>query len=141
MFEVSPDGKNISLIWDQPILDTHHGGVVLVDGYLYGSNWISNSQGNWVCVDWNTGEVKYEKEWETKGSIIAADGLLYVYEERRGNVGLVKPDPENFHMVSSFRHSYGTGPHWAHPVIYEGLLYIRHGKTIAVYKIRKDPNG
>jgi len=137
MFDLSPDGTEISIAWHQPLLDTHHGGVVLVDGYLYGSNCITNSKGNWVCVDWETGEAMYEEEWETKGSIIAAESMLYLYEERRGHVAMVKSDPSGFQLVSSFRHELGTGPNWAHPVIHDGILYIRHGKVPAAYKIRK----
>ena len=80
-------------------------------------------------------EVMYEKEWETKGSIITADNMLYVYEEQRGNVALVKPDPMDFQVISSFRNRNGSGPHWAHPSIKKGILYLRHGKTVAAYKI------
>jgi hypothetical protein len=54
---------------------------------------------------------------ETKGSIIANDGMLYCYDEKRGNIALVKADPEKFEPVSSFRVPYGKGPYWSHPVI------------------------
>ncbi len=135
MFELSADGTAIQLLWKQPVMDTHHGGVVLLDGYLYGSTWINNSQGNWVCLDWKTGDVLYEKKWNNKGSIIAADNKMIVYEEKRGFVGLVNPNPEDFKVISSFRHQQGSGPHWAHPVINDGILYIRHGETLTAYKI------
>lgn len=135
MFELSPDGSEINLIWKQPVLDTQHGGVLLLNGYIYGSNWITNNQGNWVCLDWESGELLYEKEWNNKGSIITADDKLFVYEEKRGHVGLVKPNPEDFQVISSFRHQLGSGPHWAHPVINNGILYIRHGETLTAYKI------
>ena len=76
MFELSADGTEISLVWSQPLMDTHHGGVVEHDGYLYGSTWINNSQGNWACIDWESGNIMYEKEWNNKGSIITADDKL-----------------------------------------------------------------
>jgi hypothetical protein len=135
MFELSPDGSEISLIWKQPVLDTQHGGVLLLEGYIYGSTWISNGQGNWACIDWETGEIMYDKEWYNKGSIISADGKLIVYEEKQGYVGLVNPNPEDFHVISSFRHKQGSGPHWAHPSIKDGVLYIRHGETLTAYRI------
>jgi len=59
--------------------------------------------GNWCCIDWNTGAPMYEKEWENKGSIIYADGMLYCYEERRGNVALVRATSEDFEIVSTFK--------------------------------------
>ena len=136
MLKLSEDGTNVSLVWVDYTLDTHHGGVVLVDGYIYGSNWINNGQGNWVCVDWNSGKVMYEKDWHNKGPIISADGMLYCYEEKTGNFGLVKTSPEDFTVVSSFKITQGKGQHWAHPVISDGRLYIRHGDVLMVYDIK-----
>ncbi len=135
MFNLSEDGNEITLAWKQPVLDTHHGGVIYYEGYIYGSNWINNSKGNWVCLDWNTGDVMYEKEWETKGAIIEADDMFYLYDERRGTVALAQPGPQDLKIVSTFRNKFGTGPHWAHPSIKNGVLYLRHGKELAAYKI------
>jgi outer membrane protein assembly factor BamB len=137
-FDLSEDGLSVKLAWTDETLDCHHGGVVLVDGYLYGSNWLDNNRGNWVCVDWQTGKPEYEKEWFSKGSIVYADGLLYCYEERRGNIAIVKPTPDNFEVVSSFKVPKGSGPHWAHPVISDGKLYVRHGTALMVYDIRAE---
>lgn len=123
-------------LWTNTDLDTHHGGVVLVDGYLYGSNWISNHQGNWVCVDWKTGRTVYEKTWETKGSIISAEGMLYCYEEKGGKVALVKASPDDFAIVSVFTITLGAQQHWCHPAISDGVLYIRHGDVLMAYDIR-----
>ena len=49
-------------------LDNHHGGVVLVNGFLYGAN----HEGSWVCLDFKTGQVKYRAEGVGKGSILFA---------------------------------------------------------------------
>lgn len=135
MLALSADGSKVEQKWSDGTLDTHHGGVVLVDGYLYGSNWINNGNGNWVCQEWETGKVMYEEKWHNKGSIIWADSLLYIYEEKRGNVGLVVPTPEGFELVSSFRIDGGSGPYWAHMSIYDKKLFVRHGKVLFVYDI------
>jgi len=137
MISLSEDGRTPSVKWTSDVLDVHHGGMVLVDGYIYGSNWISNGKGNWVCLDWDTGEVMYEQEWHNKGSIIYADGMLYVFEEKRGNVGLVVPTPTEFKVVSSFEVDAGRGPRWAHPSIYDGKLLLRHHDVLQVYDISK----
>jgi outer membrane protein assembly factor BamB len=115
-------------------LDNHHHGVVLVDDHIYGSNWYNNKQGRWVCMAWDTGEIKYVADWDTKGSVVVADGMLYAYNER-GNVGLIKPDPDGFELISEFRITDGAGPHWAHPFIKDGKLLIRHGDVLMVYDI------
>jgi outer membrane protein assembly factor BamB len=135
---MNEDGTNASTVWTDEVLDVHHGGVVLVDGYIYGSNWLSNSNGNWCCLEWNTGKKMYEENWKCKGSIISAEGMLYVYDEKSGFVGLVKATPEKFDLVSSFRVKGGTGPYWSHPVINNGNLYLRHGGYLAVYSIKSN---
>lgn len=132
-------GNEVKLVWRNNDLDTHHGGFVLVDGTIYGSNWINNGQGNWVAVDWKTGETKYETAWPGgagKGSIISADGMLYMYDERRGMVALARPNPEKLDIVSQFRINKGSGPHWAHLVINNGVLYVRHGEMLRAYAIK-----
>jgi outer membrane protein assembly factor BamB len=136
MLNLIDSGNNVTVAWTDTVLDVHHGGVVLVDGYLYGSNWLNNSNGNWCCIEWNTGKKMYEENWKCKGSIISAEGLLYIYDEKSGYVGLVRPNPEKFDLISSFKVSQGAGPHWAHPVIHNGQLYIRHGNALIVYNIK-----
>ena len=136
MYELSEDGTKITRKWTDKVLDNHHGGVVEVDGYIYGSNWKGNPDGDWVCLDWNTGKVMYETKWIGKGSIAYADGMLYCYEEKEGTVGLVKATPGKFDVVSSFKVPMGTGEHWAHPIILDGILYIRHGDTLMAYDIK-----
>ena len=137
MFELSDDGKAIKKKWSDQTLDCHHGGVVLVDDYLYGSNFNSIARGDWVCLDWETGKVMYETSWNgNKGSIIYADGMLYCYDENTGDVALVKPSPSRFEIVSSFRVTQGSGEHWAHPAISDGRLYIRHGDALMAYDIK-----
>jgi len=137
MLKLSPDGKEPTLLWKDDHLDTHHGGYVRVGHYLYGSNWLSNSKGRWVCIDWNTGQLMYETDWINKGPIITAGGMLYCYEEKSGNIALVRATPEKFDKVSSFKVPLGSGPNWSHPMIHGGILYIRHGDALMAFDIRE----
>ena len=91
-----------------------------------------------MCVDWNSGETLYDTPWDNlgKGQIIAADGMLYLYEEKRGTVALAKPNPAQLDIVSQFSFTLGSKEHWAHPVICDGRLYLRRGNALAVYDIR-----
>ncbi len=136
LFSLSEDGKDIKLKWRNNDLDNHHGGVVLVNNTIYGANWENNANGKWVAVDWVTGETLWENEWENKGSIITADGMLYLYEEKRGNVALVQPSKDSLKIISTFKIEQGVGPHWAHPAIYDGKLFIRHGDFLMLYDIK-----
>jgi len=136
MVALSEDGRRFRPVWTDKTLDTHHGGVVLIDGHIYGASWRGNGNGNWVCLSWNTGKPAYESHWHNKGSTVAADGMLYCYEERRGNLALVEPTPREFRIVSSFQITEGRGPHWAHPVIANGRLYVRHGNKLMCYDVK-----
>ncbi|HLN73392.1 MAG TPA: PQQ-binding-like beta-propeller repeat protein [Prolixibacteraceae bacterium] len=136
MLEMSEDGKSVSEKWSNLVLDNHHHGLIELDGNIYGSNWENNSKGKWVCMDWQTGAVKYENDWNTKGAMVFADGMLYVMEEKSGTVGLVNPNPAKFEVVSSFKLNGGSGPFWSHPFIANGKLYLRHGDVLFVYNIK-----
>jgi len=137
LIKIADDGKSANVVWKDDLLDVHHGGVVLVNGYIYGANWLNNADGNWCCIDWKTGKKMWEEHWNCKGSIISAEGMLYIYDEKKGNVGLLKATPEKFDLVSSFQVTQGTpGPFWAHPVIHNGILYIRHNNALMAYNIK-----
>jgi outer membrane protein assembly factor BamB len=137
MIKMAPDGKSVTEKWLNETLDNHHHGMVVIGNYIYGSNWLNNTAGNWVCLDWDKGEVKWEQDWYCKGPVISADGMLYIIDEKNGNVGLVKPNPEKFELVSTFKLTKGRGEFWAHPTIYDGKLYIRYNNDLMVYDIRK----
>ena len=134
-FELSEEGDAAYFNWVDTTLDVHHGGMVKLGDYIYGSSWKGNRAGNWVCLEWNNGQVMYDVEWENKGSIISAEGMLYCYEEKNGNIALVKATPEGFEPSGTFKVPHGKGPHWSHLVIHEGVLYVRHGKALMAYTI------
>ena len=123
----------VKSVWTSDLLDNHHGGVLLLNGHLYGAG--HESRG-WFCLDFNTGR----KMWQSpgKGSLTYADGRLYCLDER-GTMSLVKTTPEKWEEVSSFRLPRGgKGLYWAHPVVCGGRLYLRHSDQLFAYDIRKD---
>jgi outer membrane protein assembly factor BamB len=131
------DGENIAAeqVWVNKDLDNHHGGVILVEGFLYGSSY----NGRWCCLDWKTGETRYMDRGIGKGSLTYADGMLYLYSERR-TVGLAKATAEKFELVNQFRlPSEERAESWAHPVVCGGRLYLRHGNILFAYDVRKQP--
>ena len=90
-----------------------------------GKAYVVSGQGEVVCM------------YITKGSIISADGKLYCYDEKRGMVALVNPNPAKFDIISQFRITKGSGPYWAHMSIDKGILYLRHGELFAEYNLNK----
>jgi outer membrane protein assembly factor BamB len=138
MLKVIVEGQKASVqeVWRSRELDNHHGGVILRDGYLYGSRW---SPG-WACLAWQTGQTMYSERGVGKGSLTYADGMLYTLSEG-GQMGLVPATPEQHTVVSRFPlPAGGTGPVWAHPVVCGGRLYLRHGDMLYAYDVRRrDP--
>jgi len=134
--KVSFDGSEPTLVWKNPEINPHVGGMLLLGDYIYGSTHDNNSKGRWICVDWNTGKTMWITDWFNKGSVISAEGLLYIYEEKTGNIGLVKPSGEKLDVISSFQVKKGDGPYWSHPVIDKGRLFVRHGDYMAVYSLK-----
>ena len=134
--KVSFDGTQPTLVWKNPEINPHVGGMVLIGNYIYSSTHDTNSKGRWICVDWTTGKTAWIFDWFNKGAVISAEGLLYIIDEKAGNVGLVRPNGEKFDLVSSFQYTKGDGPFWAHPVIDKGRLFVRHGDYMAVYSVK-----
>lgn len=148
--DMSEDGSSVKKAWFRTELDSRMGGMVVIDGYLYGSG---DNAREWRCVDWNTGKdvwvdnvletIEEEKDGETsesqiklsKGVTVYADGMLYCYGDR-GKIALVEATPERFNPVSYTKVELGTGQHWAHPVINNGRLFIRHGDVLIAYRIK-----
>jgi len=110
------------------------GAVVKIGDFIYGSS--SGEKARfWYCVDWATGEIRYRDRQLAMGVSIVADGMLYCYSDK-GEMALVQPSPEKFNIISQFSITKGTGQHWAHPVIYQGIMYVRHGDTLMAFKIK-----
>ncbi|MHC4478371.1 MAG: PQQ-binding-like beta-propeller repeat protein [Planctomycetota bacterium] len=133
MLRLSEDGTRVKKVRDDERFDPHHGGFVVVHGFIYGAN---TKGEKWMCLEWATGKITYEHKWLGKGSVTYAEGMLYCYEEKKGTVGLVKASPAGFEVVSSFLVSKGTDEHWAHPVVCGGRLYIRHGDALMAYDVK-----
>lgn len=130
--KINPAGDAVSVEWTNN-LDNQIGGAVLIDGHIYGSG-----QNNrfWVCVDWETGETIYRSSDIAKGTVIWADGRLYCYSDR-GELALVKPGTDRFITRGQTEITLGSGQHWAHLVIDNGILYVRRGNALMAYDISR----
>ncbi len=131
---LSEDGATVTQQWLDETLDCQHHGVVLVDGYLYGT---AQGRAGMVCLELATGNVMWTSRVISQGSIVYADGMLYVYEgPRAGVVSLITPSPEGLDVKGRFTVTAGTEKHWPHPTIAHGLLLIRRGNALIAYDVR-----
>jgi hypothetical protein len=85
-------------------------------------------------LEWETGKEMYVSKEIGKGVVIYADGMLFCYSDK-GELALVKADPAGFQVLGKTKVMLGSEQHWAHPMIHDGVLYLRHGKAIIAYKI------
>jgi outer membrane protein assembly factor BamB len=131
---LSPDGRSAEIAWRNKEFINLSGGFILKDGYIYGGAYL---QPKWFCIDAKTGLTKYIATELGGGVIISADGLLYCYAEKDGEMALAEGTPEQFRIISKFKIPLGSDQHWAHPVIADGKLYIRHNNALMVYDIQK----
>jgi outer membrane protein assembly factor BamB len=110
-------------------MENHHGGVVLVNGYLYG---FSNSI--LTCLEFATGKVMWRHRSVGKGSLAYADGHLYLLSENNV-VGLAEATPAGYRERGRFTIPDQGWPSWAHPVVSGGRLYIRNQGILTAYNI------
>jgi len=111
----------------------HHGGVVLIDGYVYGFN---NSILS--CVEFATGKTVWRDRSVGKGTLTFADGHLYLLSEN--NVaGLAEASPAGYKETGRFQIADQGWPSWAHPVVCAGKFYIRNQGTLTCYDVKAGP--
>lgn len=132
LLELKAEGKSTSAreVYFTRDMQNHHGGVVLVGGQLYGF-----SDSILTCIDFATGEPRWRERSVGKGSLIAADGKLFLLSES-AVVGLVEATPAGYRELGRFTIERDSRPSWAHPALADGRLYIRNGDAIYCYDVK-----
>jgi outer membrane protein assembly factor BamB len=117
------------------VLQNHHGGMVLVDGYIYCGH--KQNGGDPVCIDIKTGKVMWGPEKSLgKGSaaVTYADGHV-IFRYQSGLVALVEASPKAFRLKGSFTPKFQERESWAYPVVSGGMLYLREQDKLMCYKL------
>ena len=120
-------------------MQNHHGGMILLDGYLYGASG-GNEGGALVCLDFKTGKVMWDQRESAgrraKGSVTLADGRLY-YRMESGTMLLIEPSPKQYIERGRFEQpDRSRAPAWPYPVIANGKLYIRDQDVLFCYDVK-----
>jgi alcohol dehydrogenase (cytochrome c) len=143
LVKLSEDGSggvNAEEVYSTRNMQNHHGGMILVDGCLYGANG-GNEGGYLVCLDFKTGNVLWNerdtgKRRAPKGSVALADGRLY-YRTERGTVLLIEPNPKQYVEHGRFdQPDRSENPAWPHPVVANGKLYLRDQDVLLCYDVK-----
>jgi outer membrane protein assembly factor BamB len=111
-------------------IGNHHGGVVLIDGHVFGG-----SGSTFRCLNLESGELNFAERSAGKGATLFADQRFYLRAED-GPMALIKASPEGYTEVSRFeqpdRSDYKA---WAHPVVANGKLYLRDQDVLLCYDV------
>lgn len=115
------------------------GGQALAGNYLYGTN----ADGGLMAVDFKMGKILWKAEGIGSGSILYADGRLYIHGEN-GVVALAEATPEAYREKGRFtppdppKHTGGAMEKaWTYPIVANGRLYIRDLGTLWCYDIAR----
>ena len=135
---VKIDGGSVTELYSNTNMVNHHGGVILIDGLLYGHS----DKGGWTCQDFKTGDIVWQDKGIGKGAVTSADGKLYCLSEDSGTVALVEASKKGWQEISNFKLEATSsqrnpkGKIWAHPVISNGKLYLRDQEFISCYDVK-----
>jgi outer membrane protein assembly factor BamB len=142
LLKLVPDGGGVQaqeVYWlDQNQFQNHHGGFVKVGAYLYGGH--GHNLGKPTCLEFQTGKIMWQADQPGQGSGCAlyADGNLY-FRYQNGLMALVEATPEKYNLKGTFKPPARPGAKkeaWAHPVISDGKLYLRHWDVLYCYDVK-----
>lgn len=128
---ISSDGSRITEAWRNKNFDSFMGGIVKIGNFIYGSGTVKPEL---KAINANTG-VLTDSLRIGSGAIIAADGMLYYYNQK-GEMNLISYKEGRIEKISFFRINKGTKEHFSHPVINKGILYQRHGNVLMAFDIK-----
>jgi len=128
--QLSPDGKSIKEIWRNSRVKNAMGGMVKIGDHLF----CTSDDKKLKCLDLKSGMV-VDSLSNMRGTLISADDHLYCYTDN-GRVNLIQLTGTKMKVVSQFKIDKGTKEHFSHPVIANGVLYVRHGNALMAYQIK-----
>jgi len=112
------EGDKVTDVWRNKNMRNHFNSCVLLDGYIYGFD-----ESELKCLDFKTGQVKWDQEGLGKGSLMIADGKLIILGER-GKLVIAQASPDGFKELSSAQIL--KGKCWTVPVLANGKIYARN---------------
>jgi outer membrane protein assembly factor BamB len=121
---------------DAGTFQNHHGGMVRIGDYIYAGK--GHNNGFPVCIEWKTGRLVWDQgrgPGKESAAVIAADGNLF-FRYQDGTMALIEATPNGYSEKGAFKLPHVDGPSWSHPVIHDGLLYLRDQDALMCYSLR-----
>ena len=124
-------------LWQNKTIASQHSDPFFIGGFLYGySGDSSQNKGSFKCVDPENGAEMWASNDMGWGKCVFVDDHLLCLDIK-GNLFLMKPDPDKFAKISEFRNALSDvkGPVWTKPVLANGQLYLRFKQLLVSYDI------
>ena len=141
LLKLTADGNRVALsetYWKpRQQFQNHHGGMIRVGDKLYAGH--KHNEGFPTCLDLPTGEIVWggpRQRGPGKGSAaitLVDDQLIFRYQN--GVVAFIEATPEAYELNGSFMPDYQEGKSWAHPVVFDGVLYLREQDKLMAYDV------
>lgn len=122
------DTGSVTEIWQNKFLRNHFSSAILHDGHIFG---FDNATLKVVSVE--DSKLAWAKRGLGKGSMILADGHLYVLSDR-GKLVLVEATTEGYKEKGSVQALQGRC--WTAPSLAHGRLYLRDHEEMVAYDVR-----
>ena len=125
------------VLWKNDAIGAHHSDPVIIDGYIYGYTGFSGrNKADFKCVELKTGKEMWSTKEMGQGTTSYVDGHL-ICMDVKGDLFLVKPDPEAFHLIGTIENALKEVKYqaWTVPVVANGKLYLRYLQTLVCYNL------
>lgn len=124
-------------------ISNQHGGVVLMNGFLYGHS--DRPSSSWVCQNFTTGEIVWAHKDTAfaigKGSILAVNDRFILFDMQTGRSAVISASPEGWKEFGKMelpeRTTITTQDNclWTHPVVANDKLYLRDHDLLFCFDI------
>lgn len=131
LIKLSRAGETLTgtTVWEGDAIRAKFQTPILHEGHLYTSDEVE-----FKCVEFATGKVKWKERGIKHGTVVLADGHLFVLTED-GKLLIGKADPAGFEPTTQL--SILKGRCWTVPTIYKGRLYARNLKEAICLKLTR----
>ncbi|MEZ5943538.1 MAG: PQQ-binding-like beta-propeller repeat protein [Planctomycetaceae bacterium] len=132
LVEVNGARRNVSAreVYHINDMKNHHGGMVLIDGYIYGTD-----EQILRCIELKSGETKWQSRSVGKGAVVYADGHIILRSEN-GPVAMFAASPDKYEEQGRFEPPRSDRPAWPHPVVANGCLFLRDQDKLFCYALK-----
>jgi len=142
------EGVKAETIYANRNMDNQHGGVVLINGHIYGHSERPSTPGDsWVCQNFKTGEIVWSQKTQDvnfgKGSLFAVGDRLILFDMQKGTAAVVAASPDGWkefgriEIPERMKDDPSNDKHlWTHPVVANGKLFLRDHDLLFCFDLK-----